>query len=99
MRPCSVGSSPAFFSPSSWARGTTLHGPDVLLHHWGAQAEQEKCTLGQTAAGAGAALVQSPVVRADVSGAPAPVITHPAEIVVTDLDAPPRSRAPPAFAV
>jgi hypothetical protein len=94
--------------------GTTLPGPDDLLDHWGAQAEQqrthvepaggcgahaEKCTLGRTAAGAGAAIVQSPVIRADLSSAPAPVITHSAEIVVANLGAIPHSRAPPAFAV
>jgi hypothetical protein len=94
--------------------GTSLPGPEVLLHHRGAPADQqhahvepaggcgahaEKCTLGRTAAGAGAAIVQSPVVRADLSAAPAPVITPSAEIVVADLGAIPQSRAPPAFAV
>jgi hypothetical protein len=94
--------------------GTTLPGPDALLHHWGAQAERprthvepaggcgahaDRCTLGRTAAGAGAAVVQSPVVRADLSGAPALLITHAVGVIVADLDAIPHSRAPPASAV
>jgi hypothetical protein len=94
--------------------GTTLPGPDALLHHWRAQADEyrtyvepaggcgthaEKCTLGRTATGAGATIAQPPVLRTQLSTTPSRVPIHPAEIVVADLDAIPHSRAPPASAV
>jgi hypothetical protein len=91
--------------------GTTIPDPDVLLHHWTGQADEhrthiepaggcgshsEKCTLGRTATGAGATLVQSPVLRAEPSDSPSPAIAPAVRIVVADPDAIPHSRAPPA---
>jgi hypothetical protein len=91
--------------------GTTLPGPDALLHHWGAQAGEsrahvepaggcgahaEKCTLGRTATGAGAAIVTSPVLRTELLGSSSRAVIRVVEVVVADLDAIPHSRAPPA---
>jgi hypothetical protein len=93
--------------------GTTLPGTDALLHHWRAPADEqrthvepaggcgahaEKCTLGRTATGAGAAIVQSPVLRTQPFGNPSASVSRTVEILVADLDAIPHSRAPPASA-
>jgi hypothetical protein len=94
--------------------GTTVPGPDVLLHHWTGQANEhrshiepaggcgshsEKCTLGRTATGAGAALVHDPVLRTDPTEFPSPASTLAVRIVIADPDAIPHSRAPPAHLV
>jgi hypothetical protein len=93
--------------------GTTLPGPDALLHRWTRQADEhrthlepaggcgahaEKCTLGRTATGAGATLVQAPILRTQLFDSPARAVTQSADIVPADLGAKPPSRAPPAFA-
>jgi hypothetical protein len=90
--------------------GTTVPGPDVLLHHWIGQANvhrshiepaggcgshSEKCALGRTATGAGAALVQAPVLRTNPTDFPSPASTLAFRIVIADPNAIPHSRAPP----
>nr|MBA3259495.1 hypothetical protein [Gemmatimonadales bacterium] len=63
--------------------GTTVPGPDALLHHWSGTSEEhrshvepaggctghtEQCTLGRTATGAAAALALSPALRVEPAG-------------------------------
>jgi len=94
--------------------GTTVPGPDALLHHWTGQSDElrthiepaggcgshaERCTLGRAATGAGAAIAQAPVLRTELNDSPSPVITAAVRIVIADPDAIPHSRAPPAHVV
>lgn len=93
--------------------GTTLPGPDALLHHWGGSAvdypthveaaggcasHAEQCTLGRTATGASAALVAAPILRAAPPAAAAAVYPGLLRAGHADLGRLPPSRAPPAIA-
>jgi hypothetical protein len=94
--------------------GTTLPGPDALLHHWLGSAEQqrshvepaggcgshaEQCTLGRTATGAGAVVADAPVLRSTADG-PAPEALLPdLPLVAADRSSLPQPRAPPAPSV
>jgi hypothetical protein len=94
--------------------GTTVPGPDVLLHHLNGQAEQprthldpaggcgghaERCTLGRPAIGAGAAVAQGAVLTTGLAEAPALPVHAAVEIVLAGLAAIPHSRAPPTHVV
>jgi hypothetical protein len=95
--------------------GTTLPGPDALLHHWfdsaaeqqrghvepagGCGGHAEQCTLGRTATGAGAVIVHAPVLRLD-SDASLPQVSLPSlPVLAADRGPLPQPRAPPAQSV
>lgn len=91
--------------------GTTLPGPDALLHHGSGRFEQgrthvepaggctahaEQCTLGRTATGAQAALAHPVALRVQVT---AEVAAQPAPrtpLIAADRGAIAQPRAPPA---
>jgi hypothetical protein len=93
--------------------GTTLPGPDALLHHWTAAedshahvelpgactAHTDHCTIGRTASGAGTSIATAPVLRIEPAGSAALILTAAPAIVVLDRGALPQPRAPPAPAV
>jgi hypothetical protein len=91
--------------------GTTLPGPDALLHHWSGQSQDlrshvepaggcashtEQCTLGRTATGAQVALAQGPVFRIEPAGRAPSRPTPVVRIIAADRGAIPQPRAPPA---
>jgi hypothetical protein len=90
--------------------GTTLPGPDVLVHHWGVGQNQRAhiepaggcsshaghCTLGRTATGAGASIADAPVLRTEPLAGTALRLVPPTVVAGADHITLPQSRAPPA---
>ncbi len=91
--------------------GTTLPGPDALIHHWSGQSEDyrahaepaggctshtEQCTLGRSATGASATLALAPAVRVEGAESRATPVPPVVRILAADRGAIPQPRAPPA---
>jgi len=91
--------------------GTTLPGPDALLHHWSGSPEEhrshvepaggctshtEQCTLGRTATGVGAALAHGPALRVEPAGTRRVLPLPVLPIVAAERGTLPQPRAPPA---